>query len=48
MRLGGSALVGDQGFEQDVGVLPLQLAQPPLVAEQREHPDILLEPLIAG
>ena len=37
MRFGGSALVGDQGFERDLGVLPLQLGQPPLVAEQREQ-----------
>ena len=75
----GSAFAGDQGLEQDLWVLPPQLAEPPLVAEQRqqsaivapgqhlggallalfsdkwrlgqlqrEHPEILLESLIAG
>src|SRR5580692_9180077 len=33
----GSAFSGDQRLKQDVGVLALYLAEPPLVAEQREQ-----------
>jgi hypothetical protein len=41
----GSALAGDQGLEQEIGALPLDLTEPPFVAEHAEPVEFYLEPI---